>query len=100
MNKTVREIQQLMVKRGLTLATAESCTSGGIAREITKVSGSSDYFQGGLVAYQDRLKTQYLGVSAEDIAKYAEGYVAEAKAIFDTIPSQLAHHDKKIKYYN
>ena len=70
MNKTVREIQQLMVKRGLTLATAESCTSGGIAREITKVSGSSDYFQGGLVAYQDRLKTQYLGVSAEDIAKY------------------------------
>ena len=59
-----------MVERGLTLATAESCTSGGIAREITKVSGSSDYFQGGLVAYQDRLKIQYLGVSAEDIAKY------------------------------
>ncbi|MCR5533837.1 MAG: CinA family protein [Bacteroidaceae bacterium] len=70
MNKTVSEIQKWMVERGLTLSTAESCTSGGIAAEITKVSGSSDYFQGGLVAYQDRLKEQFLGVSAEDIAQY------------------------------
>jgi len=70
MNKTVLEIQKRMVEQGLTLATAESCTSGGIAAEITKVAGSSDYFQGGLVAYQDRLKEQFLGVSAEDIAKY------------------------------
>ena len=70
MRKTVEEIQRRMVAAGKTLATAESCTSGGIAHEITKVSGSSDYFQGGLVAYQDRLKIQYLGVSAEDIARY------------------------------
>ncbi len=70
MNKTVSEIQKRMVERGLTLSTAESCTSGGIASEITKVAGSSDYFQGGLVAYQDRLKEQFLGVSAEDIAQY------------------------------
>ena len=70
MNKTVFEIQKRMVEQGVTLATAESCTSGGIAREITKVAGSSDYFQGGLVAYQDRLKEELLGVSAEDIAQY------------------------------
>ena len=70
MNKTVYEIQKRMVERGLTLATAESCTSGGIAREITRVSGSSDYFQGSLVAYQDRLKEQFLGVNPEDIAQY------------------------------
>ena len=70
MNKTVYEIQKRMVERSLTLATAESCTSGGIAREITKVAGSSDYFQGGLVAYQDRLKEEFLGVKAEDIAQY------------------------------
>ena len=70
MNKTVLEIQHWMVERGLTLSTAESCTSGGIAAEITKVAVSSDYFQGGLVAYQDRLKEQFLGVSAEDIAQY------------------------------
>ena len=70
MNKTVEAIQMRMVAAGKTLATAESCTSGGIAAEITKVAGSSDYFQGGLVAYQDRLKIQFLGVSAEDIAQY------------------------------
>ena len=70
MNKTVLEIQKRMVEQGLTLSTAESCTSGGIAAEITKVAGSSDYFQGGLVAYQDRLKKQFLGVSAEDIEQY------------------------------
>ena len=69
-SKTVQEIQRWMVSAGKTLATAESCTSGGIAKEITKVSGSSEYFQGGIVAYQDRLKIQYLGVSAEDIAQY------------------------------
>ena len=70
MNETVQKIQKLMVEQGLTLATAESCTSGGIAREITRVSGSSDYFQGGLVAYQDRLKTLFLGVKTKDIVKY------------------------------
>jgi len=59
-----------MIATHKTLATAESCTSGGIAREITKVSGSSEYFQGGLVAYQDKLKIKYLGVSAEDIDRY------------------------------
>lgn len=70
MNNTVREIQQLMLEKEMTLATAESCTSGGIAREITKVNGSSGYFQGGLVAYQDRIKETFLGVSADDIAQY------------------------------
>ena len=70
MRKIVEEIQKRMIAAHKTLATAESCTSGGIAREITKVSGSSEYFQGGLVAYQDKLKIKYLGVSAEDIDRY------------------------------
>lgn len=70
MNKIVLEIQQRMVAAGLTLATAESCTGGGIAKEITRVSGSSNYYKGGLVAYQDYIKEKFLGVSAEDISKY------------------------------
>lgn len=69
-NMIVNEIQRLMMKGGWTLSTAESCTSGGIAREVTRVAGASAYFQGGLVAYQDRLKQQFLGVKAEDIAQY------------------------------
>jgi nicotinamide-nucleotide amidase len=67
---TVEEIQRRMVAAGKTLSTAESCTGGGIAREITRVSGASDYFQGGLVAYQIRLKEQFLGVNGEDIERF------------------------------
>ena len=70
MDKTVLEIQRRMVAAGLTLATAESCTGGGIAKEITRVSGSSNYYQGGLVAYQNYIKEEFLGVSAEDISRY------------------------------
>lgn len=56
-----------MILRGTTLSTAESCTSGRIAAELTKVAGASGYFQGGLVAYQNHLKIRYLGVSERDI---------------------------------
>lgn len=70
MYKSVLEIQRRMVAAGLTLATAESCTGGGIAKEITKVSGSSNYFQGGIVAYQDRIKIEFLGVNTQDICRY------------------------------
>ena len=63
-------IKEIMVRRSLTLSTAESFTSGRIAATLTTVSGSSDYFQGGLVAYQDELKTRFLGVDEEVIKKY------------------------------
>ena len=64
------QILRLMVAKGRTLSTAESCTSGRIAACLTQVSGASDYFQGGLVAYQDELKEKFLGVSPLDIARY------------------------------
>lgn len=67
---STKQIQEILIRHGKTLATAESCTSGRIAAEITKVSGSSGYFQGGLVAYQDRLKEEFLGVKAEDIEQH------------------------------
>lgn len=71
MNKdTSRAILELMVVRGKTVSTAESCTSGRIAASLTSISGASDYFQGGIVCYQDELKIRFLGVSADDIRKY------------------------------
>ena len=63
-------IRQYMVSHHLTLATAESCTSGRIAATLTSVSGASDYFQGGMVVYQNELKTRFLGVSPELIAEH------------------------------
>ena len=46
----------------------------------------------------EKSKRTIIKLYREDIVKYAENYVAEATAIFNAIPSQLAHHDKKIKY--
>ena len=59
-----------MIKKGKTVCTAESCTSGRIAASLTMISGASNYFKGGLVAYQDELKIKYLGVSQSDINEY------------------------------
>ena len=52
----------------LTLATAESCTGGGVAARVTSVSGSSEYFLGGIVAYSNEAKMSLLGVSPETLA--------------------------------
>jgi PncC family amidohydrolase len=55
-------IQHHMQERGLTLATAESCTGGLIGHLITEVSGSSEYYVGGIVSYSNDLKEHELGV--------------------------------------
>lgn len=52
----------LLKERGLTVATAESCTGGNIARLITSVPGSSAYFTGSVVAYNNSIKTGVLNV--------------------------------------
>lgn len=64
------EIGALLKEKHLTMATAESCTGGGIAALVTSVSGSSSYFNGGIVAYQNEVKEQILKVHSETIEKY------------------------------
>lgn len=56
--------------RGCALATAESCTGGWIAKEITDISGSSGWFDRGFVTYSNAAKTDLLGVRAATIARY------------------------------
>jgi nicotinamide-nucleotide amidase len=50
---------------GLTIGTAESCTGGLVAERLTSISGASDVFSGGIVAYSDSVKAEQLGVPAE-----------------------------------
>jgi PncC family amidohydrolase len=57
-------LQALCLTRGLTVATAESCTGGLVAHIITEVAGSSAYFRGGIVSYADEVKIEVLGVPA------------------------------------
>lgn len=63
-------VGRLLEEKGKTVATAESCTGGGIAERLTAVSGSSAYFLGGAVAYSNQLKTDLLGVPAEMIERH------------------------------
>ena len=64
--------------RGLTIATAESCTGGLIAALLTEVAGSSDVFERGFVTYSNEAKHELLGVP-EDLLK-THGAVSEAVA--------------------
>ena len=53
-----------------TISTAESCTGGTVAKRLTSISGSSNYFEGSVVAYSNKIKQQILGVSSDIINAY------------------------------
>lgn len=60
-------IGKLLAQRNATVATAESCTGGGIAHSITAIAGSSAYFKGSIVAYANEVKQNLLQVSPQII---------------------------------
>ena len=61
-------LHDLLISKNLTISTAESCTGGELSHLITSVSGSSNYFLGGICTYQTQKKSEILGVS-EDLIK-------------------------------
>lgn len=68
-------IGDLLRDKKLTLATAESCTGGYIAHRITSVPGSSDYYIGSVVAYDNEIKTSCLGIDPKTLEQH--GAVSE-----------------------
>jgi nicotinamide-nucleotide amidase len=69
-------VGQLLLERGLTVGTAESCTGGYVAYRLTSVAGSSRYFKGSVVAYSNEVKVQELGVKQATLDEH--GAVSEA----------------------
>ena len=69
------EVVTLLTERGLTLATAESCTGGNVAARVVSVAGASACFRGSVVAYANDVKEKVLGVSGEDLERH--GAVSE-----------------------
>ena len=68
---TLQEIVGAMLRsRGSTIALAESCTGGTLSRMITSVPGSSDYFKGGVVAYNNEVKSEILHVDPKVIEEF------------------------------
>ena len=60
----------IRVLAGKTLATAESCTGGGIGAALTAVAGSSAVYKGGIISYTNEIKESLLGVPAEMLAQF------------------------------
>jgi competence/damage-inducible protein CinA-like protein len=90
-------VLELCRERGLTLATAESCTGGLVAARLTAVPGSSDVFRGSVVAYADDVKTDELGVPADVLAAYgavsAETAAAMAAGVRERLHADIGVSD-------
>lgn len=73
----------LLALKGRTLATAESCTGGGIGSALTAVPGSSAVYKGGVISYCNEIKHRLLGVDADLLDRYGavSAPVAEAMAL-------------------
>ena len=82
---------EVLTQRRRTIATVESCTGGGLAYRLTDVPGASAYYLGSVIAYDNRIKTEWVGVpeslfdrhgavSAETATAMAEG----GRTRFDT----------------
>ncbi len=66
---------------GKTLATAESCTGGGIGKALTGVAGASAVYKGGVISYCDEIKHQILGVDEKLLETYGAVSAPVAKAM-------------------
>ncbi|WP_064196436.1 MULTISPECIES: competence/damage-inducible protein A [Emticicia] len=75
-------------KQGLTVSAAESCTGGYISHMFTKVAGSSAYFMGSVVSYDNSVKINVLGVNAETIAQHG--------AVSEETVTQMAEGARKL----
>jgi len=84
--KTLEEtLGEILTERKITIAVAESCTGGLIASRLTDVSGSSVYFERGMVTYSNRAKIELLGVPPEIIEKHGAVSEQTAKAMAEGV---------------
>ncbi len=67
---TVEEVVDLLLKKGYTMTTAESCTGGMLAARITDVPGVSDVFKAGFITYANEAKHKLIGVQQETLAAF------------------------------
>jgi PncC family amidohydrolase len=84
-----RRLFDVCVERGLTVATAESCTGGLVAHAITEIAGSSTYYLGGFVTYADDVKRDQLGVGADLLAAHGAVSAQVARAMAEGARTRL-----------
>jgi nicotinamide-nucleotide amidase len=79
------KVSDLLRQKNFTISTAESCTGGLIAHSLTNVSGSSKYFDRGIVSYSNRAKTELLEIPKGLIIKYGAVSEQVAKAMAEGV---------------
>jgi nicotinamide-nucleotide amidase len=83
-------VGELLRSAGETLSVAESCTGGGLGQMLTEISGSSEYFWGGVISYDNSVKVGLLGVNPEDLAKFGAVSATVAEQMAIGVRSRLA----------
>ena len=83
-----KTLVELLKARGLTCATAESCTGGGVGSAITAVPGSSAVFAGGIISYANEVKRDVLGVAAQALDEYG--------AVSPQVAAQMAEGARRL----
>lgn len=79
---------QLLAEKSLTVAAAESCTAGLVAKRLTDISGASNVFGCGIVSYSNEIKHEILGVEKDKLEKYG--------AVSPVVAAQMALGVKKL----
>jgi nicotinamide-nucleotide amidase len=88
MDALAAQVGAALKSHGLMLATAESCTGGGVTQALTDISGSSAWFERGFVTYSNTSKIEMLGVQQSTLD--AHGAVSEA-TVREMVEGALAH---------
>jgi len=88
MDKLAAIVGEALKSHGMMLATAESCTGGGVAQAITEVAGSSAWFERGFVTYSNLSKQQMLGVRESTLNQH--GAVSEM-TVREMVAGALQH---------
>lgn len=83
--KLEEEVGLLLKQHELTLSVAESCTGGLVGDMITNISGSSEYFLGGIIAYDNTIKADVLGVSQKTLDTFGAVSAEAAKEMAQNI---------------
>lgn len=93
-SELAQQLGECLKYQGLTLATAESCTGGWIAKTVTDTAGSSEWFEGSIVCYSNALKQGLLGVPEEILEEFgavsSETVKAMTEGVFRNTPADVA----------
>ena len=82
-------VGKLLLDAGQTLGVAESCTGGGLGAMLTSVAGSSGYFLGGIISYDNQVKERLLGVNSQDLAQFGAVSTSVAKQMAAGVRASL-----------